>query len=117
MVVAISPPGWNGGIISGGRVHGDSSGNGQFRGVIAVALAGAPCPKHLHFAALLVATAVLFAAAGLTIAGLLGLLAAAIPPFGLHFALIGGAMVFDVMYGLWLCVLCQIFQIHCDVEE
>jgi hypothetical protein len=56
-------------------------------------------------------------AAGLTVAGLLDLVAAAIPPFGLRLVLIRGAMVVDVMFGLWLSVLCQIFQIHCYVEE
>ncbi len=76
-----------------------------------------PCSKRLHFEASVVATAVLFAAAGLTVAGLLGLVAAAIPPFGLHLVLFGGAMVVDVMFGLWLCVLCQICQIHWYVEE
>ncbi len=76
-----------------------------------------PCPKWLHFAAPLVATAVLFAAAGLTVTGLLGLVAAAIHPFGLRFVLIGGAMVVDVMFGLWLCMLCQICQIHCYMEK
>jgi hypothetical protein len=69
------------------------------------------------FEAPLVATAVSFAAAGLTVAGLLGLVAAAIPPIGLHLALFGGAMVVDVMFGLWLCVLCQICQIHYYVEK
>jgi hypothetical protein len=54
-----------------------------------------------------------FAAAGLTVTGLLGLVAAAIPPFGFHLVLFGGAIVVDVMFGLWLCVLCQICQIHC----
>jgi hypothetical protein len=83
--------------------------------VFADALAGVLCPKLLGFAALPIATAVSFAAAGLAIKGLLGLLAAAIPPFGLRFVLIGG--VFDVMLGLWLCVLCQICLIHCYVEE
>jgi hypothetical protein len=55
---------------------------GGFGSVVlfAVGLVGMPCSKQLHFAAPLVATAVLFAAAGLTVAGLLGLVAAAIPP-------------------------------------
>jgi hypothetical protein len=26
-------------------------------------------------------------------------------------------MVVDCMFGLWLCVLCQICQIHCYMEE
>jgi hypothetical protein len=82
-----------------------------------VALAGVPCSKRLCFEAPLVATVVLFAAAGLTVAGLLGLVVAAIPPFGLHLLLFVGAMVVDVMFGLWLCVLCQICQIHCHMEE
>ncbi len=92
---------------------------GGFGSVVlfAVVLAGVLCSKQLHFAALPVATAVLFAAAGLTVAGLSGLVAAAIPPFGLRLVLIGGATVVDVMFGLWLCVLCQICQIHCYVEE
>jgi hypothetical protein len=85
--------------------------------LFAVALAEVPCPKRLCFAALPVATAVSFAAAELTITGLSDFLAAAIPPFGLRFVLIGGTMVLDVMFGLWLCVLCQICQIHCYVEE
>jgi hypothetical protein len=71
-----------------------------------------PCSKRLRFEVLPVATAVLFVAAGLTVAGLLGLVAAAIPPFGLHLVLFVGAMVVDVMFGLWLCVLCQICHIH-----
>ncbi len=60
---------------------------GGFGSVVlfAVALVGVPYPKRLCLAALLVVTAVSFAAAGLTIAGLLGLLAAAIPPFGFAF--------------------------------
>ncbi len=82
-----------------------------------VALAGVPCSKWLHFEAPLVAIAVLFAAAGSTLAGLLGLVAAAIPPLDLHLVLFISAMVVDVMFGLWLCVLCQICQIHCYVEE
>jgi hypothetical protein len=82
-----------------------------------VALAGVPCLKRLHFKVPPVATAVLFAAAGLTVTGLSGLVAAAIPPFSLHLVLFVGAMVVDVMFGLWLCVLCQICQIHCYVEE
>ncbi len=48
---------------------------------------------------------------------LLGLVAAAIPPFGLRLVLFGGAMVVDVMFGLWLCVLYQICQIYCYMEE
>ncbi len=58
---------------------------GRFGSVMlfAVALAGVLCSNPLRFAALLVATAVLFAAAGLTVAGLLSLVAAAIPPIGL----------------------------------
>jgi hypothetical protein len=74
----------------------------------------------LHMAAFeapAVATTELFAAAGLTVAGLLGLVAAAKPPFVLHLVLLGGAMVVDVMFGLWLCVLCQICQMHYYVEE
>jgi hypothetical protein len=92
---------------------------GGFGSVVlfAVALAGVPCSKWLHCAAPLVATARSFAAAGLTVAGLLGLVAAAIPPFGLCLVLFGGAIVVDVMFGLWLCVLCQICQNHCYVEE
>jgi hypothetical protein len=92
---------------------------GGFGSVVlfAVALAGVPCSKWLHFSVLPVATAVLFAAAGLTVAGLLGLVVAAIPPFGLCLVLYGGAVVVDVMFGLWLCVLCRICQIHCYVEE
>ncbi len=74
-------------------------------------------PQMAAFAVPLVATAVLFAATGITVAGLSGLVAAAIPPFGLHLVLIGGAMVVDVMFSLWLCVLCQICQIHSYVEE
>jgi hypothetical protein len=69
------------------------------------------------FAAPPLATAVSFAAAGLTVAGLSGLVAAAIPPFNLRLLLFGGAMVVYVMFGLWLCALCQICQIYCYVEE
>jgi hypothetical protein len=92
---------------------------GKFGSVVlfAIALVGVLCSKRLHFAAPLVTIAVLFAAAGLTVAGLLGLVAAAIPYFGLCLVLTGGAMVVDVVFGLWLCVLCQICQIHCYVEE
>jgi hypothetical protein len=92
---------------------------GGFGSVVlfAVTLVGVPCSIWRRFEAPAVATAVLFAAAGLTVAGLLGLVAAAIPPFILRLFLFGGAMVVDVMFGLWLCVLCQIFQIHCYVEE
>jgi hypothetical protein len=75
------------------------------------------CSKRLCFEALAVATAVLFAAAGLAVTGLLDLVAAVIPPFGLCLVLFGGAMVVDVMFGLWLRVLCQICQIHCYMEE
>jgi hypothetical protein len=116
MVIAIPPPD---GSVSLAVAECTVTAAGRFGSVVlfAVALAGVPCPKWLHFAALLVATAVSFAAAGLTITGLLGLLAAAIPPFGLRFVLIEGAMVVDNMFGLWLCVLCQICQIHCYVEE
>ncbi len=85
--------------------------------LFAVALVGVPCSKWLHFAVPPGATAELFAAAGSTVAGLLGLVAAAIPPFGLHLVLFRGAMVVDVMFGLWLFVLCQIYQIHCYMEE
>jgi hypothetical protein len=74
-------------------------------------------PQTAFFAELLVATAVSFAAAGMTVAGLSGLVVAVIPPFGLCFVLIGGAMVVDGMFGLRLCVLCQICQIHCYMEE
>jgi hypothetical protein len=92
---------------------------GKFGSVVLylVALAGVPCSKRLRFEALLVVSAVLFAAAELTVTGLLGLVAAAIPPFGLRLVLFIGAMVVDVMFGLWLCVLCQSCQIHCYVEE
>jgi hypothetical protein len=38
-------------------------------------------------------------------------------PFGLCLVLIRGAMVVDVKFGLWLCVLCEICWIHCNVEE
>jgi hypothetical protein len=82
-----------------------------------VVLVGVLCSKRLRFAAPPVAIAVLFAAAGLTVAGLSGLVVAVIPPFGLHLVLIRGAMVVDVMFSLWLCVLCQICWIHCNVEE
>ncbi len=98
-------------------MHGNSGGGSGSVVLFAVALARVPCSKCLHFAALPVATSVSFAAAGSTIAVLSGLLAAAIPPFGLRFVLIGGAMVFEGMFGLWLCALCQICQIHCYVEE
>jgi hypothetical protein len=96
-----------------------STAAGRFGSVVlfAVALAGVPCFKRLHFEALTVATAVSFATAGLTVAGLLGLVAAAILPFGLHLVLFRGAMVVDAMCILWLCVLCQICQIHCYMEE
>ncbi len=85
--------------------------------LFAAALAGVQCSIRLRFEVPAVATAVLFAAAGLTVAGLLGLVAAAIPPFVLRLVLFGGAMVVDVMFGLWLCVLCQICQIHCYMER
>jgi hypothetical protein len=98
-------------------VHGDSGGRVRFRCVICGCISRGAVPQTPVFAVLLVATAVSFAAAGLTVAGLLGLLAAVIPPFSLCFVLIGGAMVVDVMFGLWLCVLCQICQIHCYMEE
>jgi hypothetical protein len=81
--------------------------------LFAVALAGVPCYKRLRFEVLGVATAVSFAAAGLTVAGLLGLVAAAMLPFGLRLVSFGGAMVVDVMFCLLLCVLCQISQVHC----
>jgi hypothetical protein len=85
--------------------------------LFAVALAGVLCSNRLHFEVPAVATAVLFAEAGLTVAGLLALVAAAIPPFILHLVQFEGAMVVDVMFELWLCVLCQICQIHCYMEE
>jgi hypothetical protein len=65
-----------------------------------VALAGVPCSKRLHFKAPPVATAVMFAAAGLTVTGLSGFVAAVIPPFSLHLALFVGAMV------VMLCLVC-----------
>jgi hypothetical protein len=65
-----------------------------------VALAGVLCSKWLHFEAPPVATAVLFAAAGFTVTGLLGLVVAAIPLFGLFLVLFVGAMIVDVMFGL-----------------
>jgi hypothetical protein len=54
---------------------------GGFGSVVlfAVVLVGVLCSKKLHFAAPLVATAVSFAASGLTVAGLSGLVVAAIP--------------------------------------
>ncbi len=70
-----------------------------------VALVGVPCSKRLRSEAPPVASAALFAEAVLTVAGLLGLVTSAIPPFGLHIVLFVGAMVVDVMFGLWLCVL------------
>jgi hypothetical protein len=92
---------------------------GGFGSVVffAVVLAGVLCSKRLCFAALPVATAVPFVAAGVTVAGLSGLVAVAIPPFGLRLVLIRGAMVVDVMFDLWLCVLCQICRIYCNLEE
>jgi hypothetical protein len=65
-----------------------------------VALAGVLHSKRLHFEAPAVATAVSFAAAGLTVAGLLGLVAAAIPPFILHLVLS------EVPWLLILCLVC-----------
>jgi hypothetical protein len=85
--------------------------------LFAVALVGVPCSIRLRFEVPVIATAVSFATAGLIVAGLSGLVVVAIPPSGLRLVLFGGAMVVDVMFGLWLCVLCQIFQIHCYVEE
>jgi hypothetical protein len=107
MVVTISPPDGTSVLAMAGCTVAAA---GRFGSIVlfAVALAGLPCPKRLRFSALLAATAVLFAAAGLTIAELLVLLAAAIPPLRFAFALIRGAMVFDVMFVLWLSVLCQI---------
>ncbi len=92
---------------------------GRFGSVVLflVASAGVPCLKRLRFEAPLVATALLFAAAGLTVAGLSGLVVAASHPFGLRLVLFVGAMVVGVMFGLWRCVQCQICQIHCYVEE
>ena len=92
---------------------------GRFGSVVlfAVALAGVPCSIQLHFEVPAVATAVSFAAAGLTVTGLAGLVAAAMFPFGLCLVLFLGAVVVDVVFGLWLCVLCQICQIHCYTEE
>ncbi len=92
---------------------------GGFSSVVlfVVALAGMRCYKWLCFEVPAVATAVSFAAVGLTVAGLSGLVAAAILPFGLCLVLFGGAMVVDVIFGSWLYVLCQICQIHCYVEE
>ncbi len=104
-VIAMSPPG---GTLAPLAVAGCMArAVGGFGSVVIflVALAGVPCSKWLRFEALPVATAVLFAAAGLTVAGLLGLVAASIPPFGLRLVLFGGAMVVDVMFDLWLCVL------------
>jgi hypothetical protein len=116
-VSAMSPPdGTLALLVVAGRTVTAAGGFGSVV-LFAVALAGVLCSKRLRFAAPPVATAVLFAAAGLTVAGLSGLVAAAIPPFGLRLVFIGGAMVVDVMFGLWLCVLCQICQIHCYVEE
>jgi hypothetical protein len=117
MVVSRSPPG---GTLAPLAVAGCTvKAVGGFGSVVLflVELVGVPCSKQLRFEVPPVATTVLFAAAGLTVAGLLGLVAAAIPPFGLCLVQFVGIMVIDVMFGLWLCVLCQICQIHCYVEE
>jgi hypothetical protein len=102
MVVTISSPDGTLALLVVAGCKETAAGRPSSMVLFAVALAGVPCPNYLRFAVLPGATAVSFAAAGLTIAGLSGLLAAAIPPFGLHFSLIRGAMVFDVMFGLWL---------------
>jgi hypothetical protein len=115
-VIAMSPDGTSASLVVAGCTATAASGFGSVV-LFVVALAGVLCPKRLCLATPQVATAVSFAAAGLTVTELLGLVAAAIPPFGLHFVLIGGAMVVDVIFCLWLCVLCQICQIHCYVEE
>ncbi len=113
MVVAMSPPGRASAPLA--VVGCTATAAGGFGSVVLflVALVGMLCSKQLRFEV----PPALFAAAGLTVAGLLGLVAAAIPPFGLHLVLFVGATVVDVMLGLWLCVLCQICQIHCYVEE
>jgi hypothetical protein len=100
MVITMSPP--DGTLAPLAVVGCTSTAAGGFSSVLlfAVALAGVLCSKQLCFEVLAVATLVLFAAAGLTVAGLLGLVAAAILPFGLRLALFGGAMVVDVMFGL-----------------
>ncbi len=57
------------------------------------------CSQWLCFAASSV-TAVSFSAAGLTVSGLSGLVAAAMPPFGLRLVLIKGAIV---VYVIFIC--------------
>ncbi len=87
MVVAMSPPdGTSAPLVVAGCM---ATVVGGFVSVVffAVALAGVPCSKWLCFAVPPVATAVLFAAAGLTVTGLLGWVAAATPPFGLRLVL------------------------------
>ncbi len=116
-VVAMSPPDGTSALLAVAGCTATAVGGFISVVLFVVALVGVLCSKRLRFAAPPVATAVLFAASGLTVAGLLVLVAAAIPPYGLCLVLFGGAMVVDVMFGLWLCVLCQICQIHCYVEE
>jgi hypothetical protein len=116
-VVAMSPPDRTSAPLAVAGCTATAAGGFGSVVLFVVALGGVPCLKRLRFEAPLVATAVLFAAEGLTVAGLLGLVAAAIPLFGLHLVLFVGTMVVDVMFGLWLCVLCQICQIHCYMEE
>jgi hypothetical protein len=116
-VITMSPPGGTlAPLVVAGCMARAAGGFGSVV-LFLVELAGVQCSKRLCFEAVPVATAVLFAAAGLTVAGLSSLVVAAIPPFGLRLVLFVGAMVVDVMFGLWLIVLSQICQIHCYVEE
>ena len=79
MVVAMSPPGRTSALLAVAGCMARVAGGFGSVVLFLVALVGVLCSKRLHFEAPPVATAVLFAAAGLTVAGLLGLVAAAIP--------------------------------------
>jgi hypothetical protein len=109
-VVTMSPPDGTLALLAVAGCMATAAGGFGSVVLFAVTLAGVPCSKRLHFEAPPVATALSFAAAGLTVVGLLGLVAAAIPPFSLHLILFVGAMVVDVMLGLWLFVLCWLLS-------
>jgi hypothetical protein len=70
MVGAMSPLGGTSTLLAVAGCTATAAGGFGSVVLFAVALAGVPCSKWLHFAAPLVATAVLFAAVGLTFAGL-----------------------------------------------
>ncbi len=82
-----------------------------------VVLAGVPCPIRLHFCGTASSNSSVVSCSRVDYRRVIGFVSGCDTPLQLRFLPIGGVMVVDVMFGLWLCVLCQICQIHCFVEE